>query len=86
MPFNTNNPIGSVDPRDLIDNAPIVDEFANSDAPTVSNRLGQQRKTMKGMEQEFTGNETARESAFVASQAGRSQRFADALAAASIAA
>jgi len=53
MPYNTGNPIGSEDPRDLIDNAAIIDKFATSEEATVLGRLGDTLRTMSGMSSSF---------------------------------
>lgn len=50
MAYNTNNPVGSTDPRDLYDNAGNLDKFVNGDAPFYPDRLGQQRKSWSGIE------------------------------------
>lgn len=44
--YNTGNPVPSIDPRDLDDNAKILDQFANSTFDTYSDRLGVQRRTL----------------------------------------
>lgn len=57
MRFNTGNPVepnGSSDPRDLYDTAAIADLFVNGDALSVTDRRGQQRKSIKGMETDFS--------------------------------
>lgn len=46
---NTGNPIKSNDVRDLSDNLIVVDNFTNSDSSTVTNRLGEQIKTLKAL-------------------------------------
>lgn len=70
--FNTGNPIGSNDKRDLSDNSRNLDEFVNSDdLESYPDRLGVSRKTWFGIEEEFD-----------AAQADKAQRF-DALLAAS---
>jgi hypothetical protein len=43
--FNTGNPIPSVAPKDLFDNAQAFDEGMNSGADTFTNRVGQQQYT-----------------------------------------
>lgn len=48
--YNTGNPVPSVDPRDLDDNAKHIDEIANSTLPTFVDRLGATRKTLAGIE------------------------------------
>lgn len=63
--YNTGNPIGSTDPRDLYDNAENLDELVNSqDKAEHPDRLGVPRKTWRGMEEEF-----------VDAQADKQQRF-----------
>lgn len=64
MAYNTNNPVGSTDPRDLYDNAGNLDKFVNGDAPFYPDRLGQQRKSWSGMEADFSSAQEGREAAF----------------------
>lgn len=57
MAFNTRNPVepnGSTDPRDLKDNAAIIDKLVNSSDLTWFGRLGKTLKTWAGMEQDFS--------------------------------
>ena len=49
MPYNTGNPVGSEDPRDLIDNAADLDRALTSTEATFQDRLGQTRLTFAGM-------------------------------------
>jgi len=51
--YNTGNPVPSADPRDASDNANVFDEFVNSDSQSTSNRLGQSRRTISGLESEI---------------------------------
>src|SRR5699024_8335755 len=52
--YNTGNPSGSKDPRDLYDNAENLDEAVNTrTAESWSVRFGVPRKTWWGMEQDF---------------------------------
>lgn len=44
--YNTGNPVPSIDPRDLDDNAKILDQFVNSTFDTYSDRLGVERRTL----------------------------------------
>lgn len=68
--YNTGNPIGSTDPKDLYDNAQNLDALVNSTTDlSHADRLGAQRKTWHGMEVEFD-----------AAQAERSGEFAQFLA------
>ena len=46
--YNTGNPIGSKDPRDLYDNAENLDQAVNSSNNTFSDRLGVTRLTLAG--------------------------------------
>lgn len=47
--YNTGNPVPSIDPRDLDDNAKHIDEIANSTLPTFTDRTGSVRKTLYGI-------------------------------------
>ena len=52
--YNTGNPVGSTDPKDLYDNAQNLDALVNSTTElSHADRLGVQRKTWHGMEVEF---------------------------------
>lgn len=50
MTYNTGNPIGSTDPRDLYDNAKNFDAAVNSDGEMFTDRLGNSRRTLAGMQ------------------------------------
>lgn len=50
MTYNTGNPVPSIDPRDLDDNAEAFDRFLQSTAASEPDRLGQLRKTWHQME------------------------------------
>src|SRR5690554_1276272 len=67
--FNTGNPLGSNDPRDLDDNAKNMDLAVNSEDSQWIDRFGRPRLPLMEQERQF-----------VASQDSREQRFADALA------
>lgn len=57
MRYNTGNPVepdGSSDPRDLYDNAGNIDLFANGSNPSYLDRKGVSRKSIRGMEQDFS--------------------------------
>src|SRR5690606_25328622 len=54
MSYNTGNPVPSKDPRDLVDNAENLDRAVNGDEPTWTDRLGRERKSWKGMENDFS--------------------------------
>lgn len=50
MTYNTGNPVPSIDPRDLDDNAEAFDRFLQSTAASEPDRIGQLRKTYHQME------------------------------------
>ncbi|MCK7461141.1 MAG: hypothetical protein MZU84_03290 [Sphingobacterium sp.] len=65
MPYNTGNPIGSTDPRDLYDNAANLDDLINSrENLTDLDRFGFERKTWFGMEEEFNAAQQERANIF----------------------
>ncbi|MDF3842725.1 hypothetical protein P3W55_13495 [Pseudomonas citronellolis] len=78
-PFNTGNPIGtwgSVDPRDLVDNAAIIDRWVNDRTITQwRDRFGVQRLTWNGMEVSFQQAQDDRQDAFDAEQAEHQADF-----------
>lgn len=47
--YNTGNPVPSIDPRDLDDNAKHIDEIVNSTELTFVDRLGTSRRTLAGI-------------------------------------
>lgn len=59
MTYNTGNPVPSKDPRDLDDNAEVLDTFCNSSAATAPDRLGVQRKTLHAIQALYGVNSTA---------------------------
>jgi hypothetical protein len=48
--YNTGNPVPSIDPRDLDDNAKILDEFVNGTVDTYTDRKGVERRTLFSIE------------------------------------
>src|SRR5690625_1734309 len=63
--YNTGNPIGSKDPRDLYDNAENLDTAVNDTSrDTWSDRRGRSRKTWWGMEREFNADQASRDNRF----------------------
>jgi len=50
MPYNTGNPLGSTDPRDLYDNAQIFDQLTNGASPSYVDRLGSPRLSLSGVQ------------------------------------
>lgn len=75
MAYNTNNPVGSTDPRDLYDNAGNLDRFVNGDAPFYADRLNRQRLSLSGMQQDFQNAQAGRAEQFDADQSGREAEF-----------
>lgn len=74
--YNTGNPIGSKDPRDLYDNAENLDVLVNDKSKlSHPDRLGVERKTWHGMEQEFDADQAVRENEFSSSQIDKQNRF-----------
>lgn len=45
--YKTENPLGSLDPRDLYDNANVLDNIVNGDLDVYFDRLGKPRKSIK---------------------------------------
>lgn len=54
--YNTGNPLGSTDPRDLYDNAENLDEAVNSDEDTFQDRMGKSRLTWTGVMKAGSGD------------------------------
>lgn len=52
--YNTRNPLGSVDVKDLYDNAQNLDVFSNGQDPAYADRFGVSRKSLAGMRQDFS--------------------------------
>lgn len=48
--YNTGNPIGSTDARDLYDNAQNLDNFANGSAASYTDRSGVSRRSLSGID------------------------------------
>ena len=63
--YNTGNPLGSTDPRDLYDNASNFDDGMNTTSPSFEDRKGVLRKTWKGMEVEFNLAQSGRQADFL---------------------
>lgn len=49
MTYQTNNPVGSVDVRDLYDNAENLDNFSNGPADAYPDRFGVPRQSLQGI-------------------------------------
>jgi len=73
MAYNTGNPLGSTDPRDLRDNSENIDVMLNSTTETSHpDRIGTSRKTWHGMEVEHDAQIVAHEAEFQDRIAGMS--------------
>lgn len=86
--YNTGNPVPSIDPRDLDDNAKHLDVAIHSPDDTWVDRLGATRKSIKGvenglqvMEGEFDAAQADKQAVFDASQADKQAEFLATLAA-----
>lgn len=75
--FNTGNPLGSNDPRDLDDNAKNMDLAVNSDAPQWVDRFGRPRLPLMEQERQFVAAQERHEDEFQSAQEDRSNRFND---------
>lgn len=75
MAYNTGNPVGSNDPRDLFDNTVVLDNLELGAEPSYPDRLGRARKSRSGMEAEFSSAQELRNQEFQADQSEREQEF-----------
>ncbi|MFL1404172.1 hypothetical protein ACJO2E_02360 [Marinobacter sp. M1N3S26] len=64
MKYNTGNPLGSADPRDLYDTATVADNLVQGEEPAYTDRLGKKRKSWAGMEADFDSDQAQRQSDF----------------------
>lgn len=64
MAYNTNNPLGSKDPKDLYDNATNFDYYANGPDPMYPNRFGALKLSIEGMNQQFNDAQLGRAAIF----------------------
>lgn len=64
MAYDTLNPLGSKDPRDLYDNATNLDLYVNGPNPMYPNRFGALKLSLEGMNQEFNESQTGRQAIF----------------------
>lgn len=63
--YNTGNALGSVDPRDLLDNSQIADHYvSDTENTTWQDRFGNARKTWKGIETDAANQLAAEENSF----------------------
>lgn len=65
MAYNTNNPLGSSDFKDLSDNAVNFDKYSNGADPAYPNRFGELKLSIEGMNQEFNNAQEGREVQFI---------------------
>lgn len=66
MVYNTNNPLGSNDFRDLSDNATNFDLYSCGPQPAYPNRFGALKLSIEGQQQAFATSEAGRQAAFTA--------------------
>lgn len=52
MTYDTGNPLGSEDPKDLFDNSRNLDHYLNAEALDWQDRFGKERKTWAGVEEQ----------------------------------
>lgn len=64
MAYNTGNPLGSKDPKDLYDNATNFDRYANGPDPFYPNRFGEQKLSIEGMNEAFNSAQDGRTAEF----------------------
>lgn len=64
--YNTGNPVGSVDVRDLYDNSENLDYLSAGTADSYLDRLGISRKSWAGMESNFQASQSSRDSEWTA--------------------
>lgn len=73
--YNTGNPLGSTDPKDLNDNAQVFDNLVVGTSPRVTDRLGRERLSWAGLEYEFNNAQGGRDAAFSQSESEREAEF-----------
>lgn len=66
MAYNTGNPVGSSDFRDLSDNAVNFDDYVNGPQPAYPNRFGALKLSITGQNEAFNNAQTGREALFEA--------------------
>lgn len=64
MVYNTNNPLGSKDPRDLYDNATNFDKYSVGPDPMYEDRFGVFKLSIEGQQQAFLSAQAGRQTAF----------------------
>src|SRR5690554_1049481 len=75
--YNTGNPLGSSDPRDLYDNAENLDVAVNSEEPQWLDRFGRPRLPLMEQERQFVASQDSREDQFQSAQSSREAVFSD---------
>ncbi len=73
--YATGNPLGSKDPRDLYDNAGIVDQLVTGTERKYPNRLGVPTRSFSGMNLDFDESQAAREIEFSQDQSERDAQY-----------
>ena len=73
--YRTLNPLGSMAPKDMYDNAQNIDNWSNGEEPFYEDRFGVMRRSFSGMNFEFEAAQTGRNAAFDSSQADKESRF-----------
>ncbi|MEY1032390.1 hypothetical protein AB7202_18830, partial [Providencia stuartii] len=78
--YNTKNPLGSTSPKDVNDNAITLDNLVNSTESTTKDRFGNDRLTIKGLEEAAVSAGPAVEAAVKAlEQANEAKKTSDAI-------
>lgn len=70
MAYNTGNPLGSKDPRDLYDNTTNFDKYSVGADPMYPNRFGVMKLSIEGQQQAFQSAQDGRAAQFEAVLAG----------------
>jgi hypothetical protein len=76
MAYNTGNPSGSTNPKDLIDNSEDLDILMTGDVVSNPNRLDVPLKSWKGMEAQFDAAQLDRSNEYAADKSYRDTTFA----------
>ncbi|MNE17732.1 hypothetical protein D3C80_1107250 [compost metagenome] len=73
--YNTGNPVPSLDPRDLDDNAKVFDRLMNGTGPSYPDRLGALRKSWYQLEQDAAALSSPNVSALAAAVSAANKLF-----------
>ncbi|MEQ4692677.1 hypothetical protein AB7350_12425, partial [Providencia manganoxydans] len=78
--YNTKNPLGSTSPKDVNDNAITLDTLVNSTENTTKDRFGNDRLTIKGLEEAaVSAGPTVEAAAKALEQANEAKKNSDAI-------